>query len=261
MAAFFAAVSGVTAALTFAVLTLAFVHEWGFFFIVGRHFQSLLSFSDYFTSAIGWLPWSIVGLGVGAIFNFGEQRQFGFASIWERDAFYAKNRKLWFRDRFPFWLIVWSAFFGGGFQFLFGDWYSDPVIMSVEFLFMFWWMRACVWFDVHEKSPTRGRPHVLIVILVVPVMLVFAFAGGIRDGASAVRAKEPNVTAKLENEQLEKSWVMLRALASGILFKEPAKDQIRFIKWADIAAIQEKAPPLSHQGLLCRVFGVACLAK
>ena len=38
-------------ALTFAVLMLAFVHEWGFFLLWEGILQSLLSFSDYFTSA------------------------------------------------------------------------------------------------------------------------------------------------------------------------------------------------------------------
>lgn len=53
--------------LTFAVLWLAFIYEYGFFYVVGRPLQSLMTGTDYMTSAVMWLPSSAFFLGLGLL--------------------------------------------------------------------------------------------------------------------------------------------------------------------------------------------------
>src|SRR5580693_3494951 len=49
----FAAILG---ALTVGLLLTSFAHEYGYFWLVGTNFQTLLTTSDYFTNAVLWLP-------------------------------------------------------------------------------------------------------------------------------------------------------------------------------------------------------------
>lgn len=49
----FAAIIG---GATIALLVVSVSHEYGYFWIVGRHFQTFLTTSDYFSNAVLWLP-------------------------------------------------------------------------------------------------------------------------------------------------------------------------------------------------------------
>jgi hypothetical protein len=49
---------------TFFVLVLAVTHEWGYFWVIGTHFQTLMSPSDYLSSGLLWLPY----LGIWCFF-------------------------------------------------------------------------------------------------------------------------------------------------------------------------------------------------
>jgi hypothetical protein len=51
-------------ASTFFVLVLAVTHEWGYFWVIGTHFQTLMSPSDYLSSGLLWLPY----LGIWCFF-------------------------------------------------------------------------------------------------------------------------------------------------------------------------------------------------
>jgi hypothetical protein len=57
----FAAVLGMA---TVALLLVSLSHEYGYFWHVGRHFQTFLTTSDYFNNAILWLPFIVFGLYV-----------------------------------------------------------------------------------------------------------------------------------------------------------------------------------------------------
>jgi hypothetical protein len=56
------------ALLSFAVLALTVVHEWGYFWVLGSHFQAVASAYDYFSNSILWLPQNLLLLllGLGA---------------------------------------------------------------------------------------------------------------------------------------------------------------------------------------------------
>jgi hypothetical protein len=52
----FAAILG---ASSVALLLISVVYEWGYFFQVGRHLQSILTPADYLSNAILWLPYTV----------------------------------------------------------------------------------------------------------------------------------------------------------------------------------------------------------
>src|ERR1700704_427534 len=53
----FAAVVG---AATLALLLFSVCHEYGYFWVIGSHFQTFASTSDYFTNATQWIVFALV---------------------------------------------------------------------------------------------------------------------------------------------------------------------------------------------------------
>ena len=64
MKAFLENFGTVLGAVTAALLLMSVVHEYGYFWPIGRHFQTFVTTSDYFVNAVVWLPAMLV---LGAI--------------------------------------------------------------------------------------------------------------------------------------------------------------------------------------------------
>src|SRR5258708_5901763 len=43
-----------------AILLITISHEWGYFSVVGPHFQAFVTTADYLTNAILWLPQNVL---------------------------------------------------------------------------------------------------------------------------------------------------------------------------------------------------------
>jgi hypothetical protein len=103
------------------VLVLAFVHEWAFYDVIGSQFRSLVSITDYFNSAIAWLPFAVVGLISALLWTLADpMRQIPTAI---KDQYYQDHRVRWFFDKAPVQFLLWLLTAAGAFQLLFGDWY------------------------------------------------------------------------------------------------------------------------------------------
>src|ERR1700686_722350 len=67
MKEFFDAAPKVIGVTSVAVLVMTVVHEWGYFYVLDWHLQTLATTYDYLTNALVWLP-SIAGFLTGAQF-------------------------------------------------------------------------------------------------------------------------------------------------------------------------------------------------
>ena len=47
------------AILSFAVLIVTVLHDWGYFWVVGLRFQSVQTAYDHLANSIEWLPYSL----------------------------------------------------------------------------------------------------------------------------------------------------------------------------------------------------------
>src|SRR5438128_664146 len=119
-------------AVTFFILAAAFIHELAFYLVIGAQYQSLLSATDYFNSAVAWLPWAVVGLIIGGLFSYTDPGKH------LPEGFYKKHRLRWFRDRGFYTVTFGFIVFSGALQFLFGNWYASPG--ALEFFFMIVWI-------------------------------------------------------------------------------------------------------------------------
>lgn len=52
--------TGIVALLTVSLLALSVSHEWGYFWVVGSHFQTFVSTIDYLSNGVLWLPFALI---------------------------------------------------------------------------------------------------------------------------------------------------------------------------------------------------------
>lgn len=124
-------VPSLAAGISFLVLSLAFVHEWAYYYVVGDQFQSLVGITDYFNSAIGWLPWVALGLCTVALWHLTDKTRHVPDDV--KVAFYRAHRVRWFLDKAPIWMIFWLLLIAGAFQFFLGEVFSRPHVALIRF--------------------------------------------------------------------------------------------------------------------------------
>jgi hypothetical protein len=247
----------VTAAASFMVLVLAFVHEWAFYYVIGNQFQSLVSVTDYFNSAITWMPWAGVGLVSALLWTLADPLQKVPTAV--KDQYYKEHRVRWFIDKAPIGILLWSLTAAGAYQFLFGDWYTRA---AIEFFFMFLWIRIITLIARQNANTDLITKDVAYLIVFTPLFLIMAFSGGWNEGAIALHPKvEANAIGRLKKEYRERDWYVMRSLSNGLILRDLTEDgeKIQFVRWDDIANFSTKIVQPNRNGLVCRVTGQMCL--
>ena len=257
MSALLEIIPSVAAATSLMVLALAFVHEWAFYYVVGGQYQSLVSITDYFNSAIGWLPWAVLGLVTALLWTLADPMRKIPAAI--KDQYYKEHRVSWFFYTVPVQFLLWSLTAAGAFQILFGDWY---VRAAIEFFFMFLWTKVITAIVKQNANADVLTKEVVYLIVFIPLFLLSAFSGGWAEGATALSPKvEPNAIGRLKKEYEERDWFVMRNLSNGLLLRDLTEDRekIQFVRWDDIANFSTKIVQPNRNGLVCRLTGKICL--
>lgn len=247
------AVPALAATISFVVLTLAFAHEWAFYSIVGTDFQALMSVADYFNSAVSWLPWAGLGFLSAMLWRLSDKTR--NVPIEVKEYFYKQNRFRWMLDRGPLWMFYFVAFFGGGFQILFGDWYTRG---AIEILFIYLWVRFFVFLIDQESIAKALTVELSQVLLFVPLLFFMAYIGGLTEAASVISKKEPNFIGRLKGQYKERDWLVLRTLSAGVIIREMSVDRLQFVRWDDVSSFQKRIPQVNRNGLVCRMSGYLC---
>jgi hypothetical protein len=249
-------VPNIVAAVSFLVLVLAFVHEWAYFHVIGGQNQSLLSITDYFNSAVGWLPWVGVGLAIATLMRLTDVTR--HIPDDAKSAFYRKHKIRWVFERLPYHFVFWSLVLAGAFQFLFGDWYTRA---ALEFLVFFIWGKIFQLLAKQESIVSIVSKDVAYIIGFGPLFLAMAYIGGMSEGAAAIAPdKESNAIGRLKKEYRERDWIALRILSNGVLLRDFSdRNRIRFIRWEEIASFDTKIVQPNRNGLVCRLTGRTCM--
>jgi hypothetical protein len=103
----FGMIPAMAAATSFMVLVLAFIHEWAFYFVIGGQYQSLVSVTDYFNSAIGWLPWAVLGILTALLLELMDPAR--NIPLEDMDDYHRTHRLRWLFERAPL-LFLFFAF-------------------------------------------------------------------------------------------------------------------------------------------------------
>jgi hypothetical protein len=256
---FLGAVPTFAAASSFAVLLLAFIHEWAYFLAVGPQFQLLLSPSDYLNSAIGWLPALIVMAFVMMAIDLGGRRMMGFVTD---DEITLKIKTHYAKERWKRWiataahnLIPISLFSLGLFDLLFDNPYN---IGFGSYTMAAAWGFFCSWVYRHEYISSAVPHKALIWMMVVPALFVLAFATGKARAFSALDGFGSVYIVKSKYDDSEKHYIVLRNLSRGLLVRDAIAHRIAFIRWEDVTAFAAKAPIVDATPRICSWFHLKC---
>jgi hypothetical protein len=227
----------VLGAVTIALLLMSVIHEYGYFWPIGHHFQTFLTTSDYFSNAVLWLPALFLALYFYLDWDvlLGKARFHPLGSTWG--------------GRFVLAVLisgsVWAFF------------YSPPspslyVLVAIVF-WLVYGIPLLPWKD--SDSDALRQAHRALVI--APVMLLFLFAWGWDNGTTALKGISDVYAIRTKQGELLHR-VLLRNLDRGLLVRNVVENRIEFIKWDDVLKVSKISGPLSTEPLSCRWFGIKC---
>jgi hypothetical protein len=202
----------ILAVTSFAVLVTTVVHEWGYFLVVGAHFQTLVSATDYLSNSILWLPQTLALLGV---------------------AYATAYALAWFAPP-PTPPRVWVQ------QFLF---ISAPLLVSVVeplvgipfFLAGVVFVGAGVYL---RRQPETFSSTSIWVALGVPLVLSSAFALGVIEAQDDLRGTTDRLfRIEDKDSKVSDDVNLLRSFDRGILVNNATEKRVEFIRWDEVRAM------------------------
>jgi hypothetical protein len=233
----FAAILG---AATIALLLMSVTHEYGYFWIIGRHFQTFLTTSDYFSNAVLWLPFSLFLL-------------YGYLD-W--DVMFGRRRytPLGLNWGTVLWVLIWIGFPIAAFFYL--PLNSASVLTYALPIVLFWLMYGTQLLPFADTDSDLLR-HVRRLLVVAPVVMLMLFGWGVSHGLIDLRSfSEPYTLEMKEGGRLQR--ILLRTFDKGILVRNPVDSRIEFVKWDGIERINRFSAPPSDAPPSCSWFGINC---
>jgi hypothetical protein len=232
----FAAILG---AATIALLLMSVSHEYGYFWIIGRHFQTFLTTSDYFSNAVLWLPFMLFLL-------------YGFLD-W--DVMFGRRRyaPLGLDWGTAFLVLLWvvgpiAAFF----YFPLTSTSPFTYVVPIVVIWLMYGIRLLPFADTDSDLLRHGRR----VLVVAPVVLIVLFGWGVWHGLTDLRSfSEPYTLEMKEGGRLQR--ILLRTFDKGILVRNPVDSRIEFAKWDGIERVSRFSAPPSDAPPSCS-FGINC---
>jgi hypothetical protein len=238
MKAFLDNFAAILDSVTVLLLLMSVSHEYGYFWYIGRHYQTLLTTSDYFSNAVLWLPTGLVLLYAYLDWDvmLGRARYAPLGLNWEGVIFFL------FFVIFP---IV--AFF-----------YippTTPYIFLASLVVL--WLRYGTRLLPFDGTDTELLQQIRRALIVVPVVMAVVFGYGLGHGQSDLKSFDESYTLQLKDgEKVQR--VLLRTFDKGILVRDVVEDRIEFVRWDDIAKMYRFAPPPRNVSISCSWLGVNC---
>ena len=242
MKAFLENFAAVVGAFTVAILAMSWAHEYGYFWSVGRKFQTFLTTSDYLTNDALWLP-----VGIFYVYNNIDWWRFGTEGPppidWKK-----KGAWVWLGLGlllFLAWLI--SARWPLPFLSLL------TTLTWTSLVWSYLWKLYADKITAEEPFSTPLREAVRLG----PVLLVGMFLyGSVDANADLTRTDDPYLF-KFKDQAEPKLEIFLRNFDKGALVRDAVTDRVEFHKWDEISSMsiaattQSRTPWCWATGWLC----------
>jgi hypothetical protein len=254
------------ALVSFLMLALTVVHEWGYFFVIGSHFQTIASAYDYLSNAIIWLPQNLAIMCVGVVGGFLLGMLGGRSSNEDELGFIARAAKIKRRRR-GIAIGVGVGFALSCVYALVGYFFMPPYLLVSIFatLATTTWMALC---EVCERIFGRWfgfeNRLVYLAIVVIPFLVFTDFCLGaqeayddIRDIASLyfLTLKDDPVSNIISNERPVQ---ILRSFDKGLLVRDAKREKISFVRWETIKFLSHNSFAIGETPLGCERFPGIC---
>ena len=249
-------ISTITAASSFGIICVAFIHEWAYFGIVGRQFQSVISPSDYITNAIGWLPLFAAAIAFAHTNDLFTRRLEGFRSQTEMRALYKTPKRAWWALDAPWviggWLFALSAVFA---LIAFNIYEGGSVIALGASIIWFW---TAQWYMAHKQVAQTLTPVKMALLMFALPVALWSYILGLESGHRNLTQTERAYVLKLKNDDEEKNVLVLRTFTLGVLARDVTRNRVTLFKWDEVSSLSLRAQPADTRSYLCSIFDVMC---
>lgn len=246
MKAFLEHFAAILGAITATVLAMSWTHEYGYFWTIGRQFQTFLTTTDYITNGALWLPLGVLFVAQSITWRW-----------LAPDASEKKEETKVWTSR-----LIWAVY-AAWFIFIVATltWpvdYSGALNLMV-FAVLFWsraWRR--VYADIKLDEPFQLIARELIRVG-PPVILGTLLYGSVNAQTDLTRTDSVYLF-KFKEVTSPQLLVFLRTFDRGVLARDAVHNRIIFLKWDDIKEISLVSPEVSNS-LSCWMIGWSCKEK
>jgi hypothetical protein len=235
----FAAILGV---FTIIVLAMSWSHEYGYFWSVGRQFQTFLTTSDYLTNDVLWLP-----LALFLVYNWVDWHRFKEEGPPPIDW---KSKGTWV------WLAVGALIFilsALALTWPLPSLYALNVLLAMSIAWSYLWRGYVPTIELEEPWKYLVRQAVRFG---PPLMMGMFIYGSIDANIDLTRMDNP-YAFEFRNQNGKVLRVFLRNFDKGVLVRDAIENRIEFYRWDDITVISKVASKPSRT-LQCWAFGWRC---
>jgi hypothetical protein len=226
------------AVATICALGVAISHEYGYFSVVGTHFQTVATTFDYLVNALLWLPSTTIMAFV----------VYGFKDWMTQPAPYE-----W--PRFPLILVgiisvplvvtgTLTFFYGGNFA------YELAYIMSIGTVYAGLWAYAFHYSHVPWENYRS--------FLFIPIVFIFSFAYGTILGNLDIQKTRDVYFLKYKTDSVVKPVVMLRGFERGLLVRDHVNDRVELVRWDELVSFSRFATSKKEPTLACKLLKIGC---
>ena len=232
----FAAILG---AMTIALLLMSVSHEYGYFTFIGRHFQTLLTTTDYLANGVLWLP---LALFLFLFMNWG---------LLEKDLVPKIDRRNWTTWLTPVASIIFLVSF-----LAMSPWppYPGTIIGCGVFILFAW---GLLWRRFHRPIGVFGNELNTIyrqVFKIGPPLLTILFIWGSIEGFNDLNETSNPYLVQFKNRDYPELRIALRSFDRGLLTRNAISNQIEFHKWDSIVSLKKQESDDRTEPLGCYLY-------
>jgi hypothetical protein len=224
MKAFFDHFAAILGALTITLLLMSISHEYGYFTLMGRNFQTLLTATDYLSNAILWSPWLLI------IILTAEWQKLNYV-VPERQ----RNWRNWRTWRAPVLVGIWFTFLIAT-----SSWPPYPFGM-VSFIIVVIWIWSRLWTKFYKPIEGLGDDLNAIyrdVIKIGPPLLVVMFLWGWIEASNDLENVNDPYIVSFKGRANPELRILLRTFDRGLLMRNAVSGRVEFHKWGNVEGLQ-----------------------
>lgn len=226
------------AVATVSALGVAVSHEYGYFSVIGTHFQTVATTFDYLVNALVWMPSLMIVVWI--VYGFKDWMDEPSPYQWPK-----LPKLLVAVISVPVVLSAVLTFFTGG-NFA----YQLAYVVSIGALYVGLWAHAFHFPHV----PWEGYR----VFLFIPIIFIFSFAYGNIFGHADLRKTSDVYFLKYKTDSVVRPVVMLRGFERGLLVRDHLNDRVELVRWDELVSFSRFATSQTYPSLSCRIFNISC---
>lgn len=236
-------ITGLLAAGSALVITLSVSHELGYFTYIGSYFfQAFVTASDYFTNAILWMPIAVISIASWRNYNF----------LWN------ETPKI-IRGEWKSWIVPALLVGGPILMFIFMQ-EGITTLYCVSAVYL-WFLFFDYFFPKTNQGPALSSDLRELFKIVTPVCAaLFTLGYDHASGDLNLKAKSPYII-RLKDSEDALLRVPLRSFDKGVLFNDPIKGRIEFVRWEKIDSIVKPMDLREREPISCLLFSLRCIAR